>query len=211
MRVQLLVLGGLIVAVVAASFLVGGGGDGRPADTPPGTAAPIPTATTGPRGFPPAEEQSVCHTLLTTEEAEALVGRPLDEAVIEPEQGQCAWPLEEGNPRDAELFLIVDERPGEPISEVLAGMWQPPERFRFEPAETFGDDARFVLHLPDPTVDVDETFVVSLHVYARDLHVILGNGARDIWDGGIEVVEDRLRTAMDRVLERIEDRLSPDA
>lgn len=207
MRVQLLVLAGLIVAVVVASFVVGGGDGDDAANTTPGTASPLPTVTTGPQGFPPAAEQSVCRTLLTTEEAEALVGRPLEEAVIEPQQGQCAWPLEEGNPRDAELFLIVLERPSAPITETLAGMWQPPERFRFEPAGAFGDDARFVVHVPDPAVDVEEAFVVSLHVYTGDLHVILGNGARDIWDGGTEAVTGRLRAAMDRVLERIEDRL----
>lgn len=207
MRTQLLVLAGLIVVIVVASFVVGGDDEGPTDDATPGTAAPLPTVTTGPQGFPPAGEQSVCRTLLTTDEAEALVGRPLEEAVIEPQQGQCAWPLEEGNPRDAELFLIVLERPSEPITEALAAMWQPPERFRFESAEAVGDDARFVVHLPDPTVDVDETFVVSLHVYTGNLHVILGNGARDIWDGGIDAVEDRLRVTMDRVLERVEDRL----
>ena len=111
---QMLILAGGIAALVVASFLAdddGGGSDGATS-----TTVGVVTTTTGPRGFPPAQEQSVCRTLLTTEEAEALVGRRLRHPVIEPIQGNCAWPVDEGTPLDAELFLVVEERGDLPLA-----------------------------------------------------------------------------------------------
>lgn len=205
LRVQLLLLAAVIGALVAASFAFGNG-DEPPSDTTPGTAAPLTTVTSAPPGFPPASERSVCRTLLTTTEAEALVGRPLEEDVIEPRPRQCAWPLEEGTPLDAELFLVVKEREDQDLASVLRHDWEP-DRFRLDPVTGLGDDAAYVVRRPDPDDPGTEEFVVGLDVHSGGLHVVLGNGARDIWDGGVDAVKVRLRAAMGRVLERIDEHL----
>lgn len=206
----MLVLAGLIAALVVASFVVGGNGGSENGTATPGTAAPLPTVTTAPRGFPPAGQESVCRTLLTTPEAEALVGHPLEEEVIEPSDGQCAWPLEQGTPLDAELFLVVKEREDADLSSVLRSDWDP-EQFRAEPVADLGDEAAYVIRRSDAGDPGSEEFVVGLDVHTRDLHVVLGNGARDIWAGGDVEVRDRLRGAMTQVLERIETRLRGDS
>lgn len=190
-----------LVTLIVLAFLAD---DGNEAAAP--TTAPLATTTTVPRGFPPAPEQSVCRTLLTTEEAEALVGRPLRHPVIEPTPAQCAWPVEQGTPLDAELFFVVKEREGDDLADALGRDW-PEDDFRLEPADGLGEQARFVIRRADPGAGVPEEFVEGLDVFVRDIHLVLGNGGRDIWDGGTEDVKARLRLAMALVLERVEELL----
>lgn len=201
-----MVLTGLIVAIVVGALVADDDGE---QEATPGTAAPPATATspTTGRGFPAAGEESVCRTLVTNEEAESLVGRELGHPVIEPQERQCAWPAEEGTPLDAELFFEVLDRESGPLRDALEFLWTPPERFRFEEAGGLGDEAAFVVRVPQPGEE-REAFVAGLHVYTGPWHVVLGNGARDIWEGTIEEVKSRLRETMERVLPRVEQLVS---
>lgn len=208
----MLVLAVLIAALVAGSFLTGDGDTGdtgnnnnvgdTPGD-PPGA-----TPTTSPEGLPPAADASVCRTLLTTEEAEALVGRDLEHPVIEPIERQCAWPLEEGTPLDAELFFVLKEQQATDLLDVLRGTWDT-ERFRFEAVDGLGDQAFFVIRRADSgaeDVEAGTEFVEGLDVYAAGRHVVLGNGGeRPVWEGEPDEIRERLVETMRRVLDRIDE------
>lgn len=201
MRVQLAVVGVVLVGLVAVSFA--GGGDGGGGTPTPGTATP---PTTSPRGFPPAGEATVCRTLITTAEAEALVGRALEEAVIEPQPGQCAWPVEEGSPLDAELFFEVLPRGDGDFTAEVAALFEG-LRHRLEAAPGIGDDAYFAHRLADPDLGVEEDFVEGLYVATDGVVVVLASGGRDIWAGTDDEVRARLRTALSSVLTRLDERL----
>ena len=201
---QMLILAGGIAALVGASFLADDAGDGSDGAT--ATTVGVVTTTTGPRGFPPAQEQSVCRTLLTTEEAEALVGRRLRHPVIEPIQGNCAWPVDEGTPLDAELFLVVEERGDLPLAQQLdldfAG-----KPYRSRPTAGLGDEAAYVILTGASPEGGEVEFAEGLYAHARELRIVLASGGRDIWEGGVEAVSERLRTAMSHLLDRVDARL----
>ncbi len=211
----MLVLAALIAALVAGSFLTGDGDTGDTGDPPeatPSTPPPVATTepgrapTTSPEGLPPAADASVCRTLLTAEEAEALVGRDLEHPVIEPIERQCAWPLEEGTPLDAELFFVLKEQQAPDLLDVLRGTWDT-ERFRFEAVDGLGDQAFFVIRRADSgaeDVEAGTEFVEGLDVYAAGRHVVLGNGGeRPVWEGEPDEIRERLVETMRRVLDRI--------
>lgn len=198
---------------MVGSFVLedGGSGGGGPAGTRAGPA----TSTTGARGFPPAAEGSLCE-LLRTAEVREIVGRPVEHPAIEPRPDQCAWPSEEGNPANAELFFVVKPRQSDDLEEVLRADWGT-EDFRFEPADGLearggsggtADEARFVVRRAEGG---DREFVEGLDVFFRDRHVLLGNGARDAWEGSTESVKERLSTVMRAVLERLGERLDEEA
>lgn len=188
LRFQLVLVGVAVSAIVVMSFV---GDDGeRP-------SAPSTSPTTEPRGFPPAADESVCRTLITTEEAEALVGRPLEHPVIEPIANNCAWPVTEGTPLDAELFLIVELRGAGDLRTQLdddfAGI-----PHRIEAVEGLGDEAALVIR------DGPEgEFVEGLYVLTRERRIALANGGRPIWSGSDDQITPRLRLAMGQVLQRV--------
>lgn len=199
LRFQLAVLGVGLVAIVVASFAADTGGSGRTQS--PGLATTLPP-TTRLDGFPPAGESSLCRALISTDDAEAIVGRPLRHPVIEPKTGQCAWPAEAGTPLHAELFFEVLPRSERPIEEDLASIFEGlPHRLDAETG--LGDAAQFVTRLADAKLDIDEDFVEGLYVYDGEFVVILANGGNDVWIGSDDEVKDRLRTAMTRVLGRL--------
>lgn len=205
-RTQLAILAVFLVGLIVLVFV---GEDGTDPAEPGAALSPtttVPLTTTSFRGFPPATDQSVCRTLLTTEEAEVLVGRDLAHEVIEPSPAQCAWPIEEGTPLDAELFLVVKERETIPLRQALRLAWSK-EQFRLEPARGLGEEAFYVIRRAESGAGAGtDPFVEGVDVFVGDFHVLLGNGGEDvIWEGTIDEVKARLHLAMTAVLARMDD------
>ena len=201
LRFQLALLGTGLAALVALGLYADRNDSTRP--------SPVPTTSLPPTsepGFPPAPEGSPCRDLVSTAEAERLVGASLEFPVIEPIAGNCAWPTERGNPRDAALFLILEARQEGALADHLerdfAGITH-----RLEPAPGVGDEALFVLRHADVEGRTGDEFVEGLHVYAGAWRVVLANGGRDIWPGSDDAVRERLAALLARVVARLEARV----
>ncbi|MBI2168521.1 MAG: hypothetical protein HYU28_03325 [Actinobacteria bacterium] len=190
-----------LVGLIVLSFTGDDSGDQSSAPTTAGLA----TTTSKPRGFPPAAERSVCRALITAEEVERLVGHAAKHEVIEPQNGQCAWPTDEGNPYQADLFFEVLSR-GEGDFESEVSKTFEGGKFRLDAADGLGDEAYFAIRLTDPQVGITSDFVEGLYVDTGEVVIVLASGGRDIWAGTDDDVRARLRSVMVAVLDRVAER-----
>lgn len=197
LKFQLAILGLALIVLITAAFVTDG--DSGRSGSGPGVA----TTTTRRVGFPAALDESLCRSLITTREAEALVGRPLAHPVIEPQDGQCAWPSEQGNPLDAELFFEILPRSASDLATELGSIFKDLPH-RLDPVDGLGTEAYFVVRLTAPELAIEADFVEGLYVYSADFVVILANGGRHIWEGTDDEVKARLRSAMEMVLDRVQ-------
>lgn len=192
-----MLLGAGLVTLVALTFYADSGDD-RP--------GPAPTTPTTEPGFPPAGAESLCREVVTTGEVGALVGRPLVLPVIEPIPGNCAWPSERGDPRDADAYLVVEDRGERSLAEQIEHDFRDIAH-RVEPVPGVGDEAFFVLRFADVEGREGDEFVEGIHVHAGPRHVVLANGGRDVWPGPVEAVKAQLAELIDPVLARLTRRL----